>query len=263
MSLATSKTAGRVSEKVALITGAGSGIGAATAHRLAQEGASIVATDINGDSAAAVAAAICAVGGKAQGLTHDVTSVEDWDRVVQSSVADFGGIDVLVNNAGIATESQELMSHDLATWRRVLAVNLDGVFLGLRACGRVMQEGGGGSVINLASIMGKVGLAGLGAYCASKGAVTLLTKSAAVEWAPFHIRVNSIHPGFAETPLVANSIALSEAPDETRALITAAHPVGRLGSPSEIADAIVFLASDESSFMTGSELVVDGGYTAQ
>ena len=254
---------GRVAGKVALVTGGASGIGAASAHHLAQEGASVVVSDIDAEGAASIADAIKAVGGQALALEHDVTDPDAWDRVVSETVSTFGGLDVLVNNAGIAVTSQELAAHDLDVWRKVLAINLDGVFFGLRACGKAMEQRGGGSVINMASILGKVGFAGAAAYCASKGAVTTLTKSAALEWAPMNIRVNSIHPGFIDTPLVSNAAKEEENPEEIMALITAAHPVGRLGVAEEIANAVVFLASHESSFMTGSEMVVDGGFTAQ
>ena len=155
------------------------------------------------------------------------------------------------------------MEQSLEDWRRVLAVNLDGVFLGMRHAGPALAESGGGSVINVSSILGKVGLAGAAAYCASKGGVTLLTKAAALEWAPLGIRVNSVHPGFIDTPMVSNVLQQVENGNEVRDLLISRHALGRLGLAREIADAVLFLASDESSFMTGSELVVDGGYTAQ
>jgi NAD(P)-dependent dehydrogenase (short-subunit alcohol dehydrogenase family) len=145
----------------------------------------------------------------------------------------------------------------------VLAVNLDGVFLGMRHAGPALAESGGGSVINISSILGKVGLANATSYCASKGGVMLLTKAAALEWAPLKIRVNSIHPGFIDTPMVSDALHRAENGNEAREMIISRHALGRLGVAREIADGVVFLASDESSFMTGSELVIDGGYTAQ
>jgi NAD(P)-dependent dehydrogenase (short-subunit alcohol dehydrogenase family) len=157
----------------------------------------------------------------------------------------------------------ELMTHTLEDWRRILSINLDGVFLGLRHAGPAIAAAGGGSVINLSSILGKVGLPNAAAYCASKGGVLLLTKAAALEWAPLGIRVNSVHPGFIDTPMVSGALQASENGNEMRDMIISRHAMARFGVPREIADAIVFLASDESSFMTGSELVVDGGYTAQ
>jgi NAD(P)-dependent dehydrogenase (short-subunit alcohol dehydrogenase family) len=167
-----------------------------------------------------------------------------------------------VDDAGIAGGPFPLLSHSFEDWRRILSVNLDGVFLGLRHAGPLIATSGGGSVINLSSILGKVDLPEAAAYCASKGGVLMLTKAAALEWAPLGIRVNSVHPGFIDTPMVANSVMLQADGNEKKALLVAAHALGRFGVPREIADAILFLASDESSFMTGAELVVDGGYTA-
>jgi NAD(P)-dependent dehydrogenase (short-subunit alcohol dehydrogenase family) len=254
--------AGRLAGKVALVTGAASGLGAETARWLAREGAAVLLTDRDG-AGEAVAAGIVADGGQAAFRHHDVTSETEWQAAVDAATTAFGRLDILVNNAGIVGNQLALMTHSLEDWRRILAVNLDGVFLGMRAVGPVMAAQGAGSIINLSSIMGKVATANVTAYCASKGGVLMLTKAAAVEWAPLGIRVNSVHPGFIDTPMVANALQASENGNEMRSMIIAAHPLGRLGVPREIADAIVFLASDEASFMTGAELVVDGGYTAQ
>jgi NAD(P)-dependent dehydrogenase (short-subunit alcohol dehydrogenase family) len=255
----------RLSGKVALVTGAASGIGAAAARRLAQDGAAVLLTDrdIGGEE---VAASIAAAGGQARFRLHDVTSHPDWAAAVEHAVEDFGRLDILVNNAGIAGGNHELMDHSYEAWRQILGVNLDGVFLGLRHAGpriAASNPGGGGSVINISSILGKVGMAGAAAYCASKGGVTLLTKAAALEWAPLGIRVNSVHPGFIETPMVAGALAAREDGNEMKVALIGAHPIGRFGVPREIGDAIAFLASDEASFITGAELLVDGGYTAQ
>jgi NAD(P)-dependent dehydrogenase (short-subunit alcohol dehydrogenase family) len=253
--------AGRVAGKVALITGAASGLGAETARRLAAEGAAVMLTDR--DSAVEqVALAIGAAGGRAQFMLHDVTSETEWAAAVAAAVAHFGKLDILVNNAGVGSNSLELMTHTLDDWRQILSINLDGVFLGLRHAGPAIAANGGGSIINLSSILGKVGLPNAAAYCASKGGVLMLTKAAALEWAALGIRVNSVHPGFIDTPMVANALHAAENGNEMRDALIAAHPLGRFGVPREIADAVVFLASDESSFMTGAELVVDGGYTA-
>jgi NAD(P)-dependent dehydrogenase (short-subunit alcohol dehydrogenase family) len=173
----------------------------------------------------------------------------------------FGRIDVLVNNAGVGG-GQPLLESSLEAWRGVIAVNLDGVFLGLRHVGPAMIGTGGGSVINISSILGKVGQAGAAAYCASKGGVALLTKAAALELAPMGVRVNSVHPGYIETPMVSNALHEAENGNEMRDMLITRHALGRMGVPKEIANGILFLASDESSFMTGSELVIDGGYTA-
>jgi len=258
-----SQKKGRVEGKVALVTGAASGLGAATARRLAAEGASVMLSDVAADAGQAVAEEILGTGAQCAFARHDVTNEEDWKHVVAATVERFGKLNVLVNNAGVAGGFFELMTHTYESWRRVLSVNLDGVFLGLRYAGPAIAKAGGGSVINLSSIMGKVAMPGAGAYCASKGGVTLLTKSAALEWAPLNIRVNSVHPGFIDTPMVSNALHTVENGNEMRDLIISRHALGRLGVPKEIADTILFLASDESSFITGSEIVVDGGYTAQ
>lgn len=254
---------GRLAGKVALVTGAASGLGAETARRLAREGAAVMLSDLSIGDGEAVTAEIIAGGGRAAFIAHDVTSEDDWIAAVTATTTALGRLDILVNNAGIVGNQLALMTHSLADWRRILAVNLDGVFLGMRAVGPVMAGQGGGSVINLSSIMGKVAMPNVTAYAASKGGVLMLTKAAAVEWAPLGIRVNSVHPGFIDTPMVANALHAAENGNEMRSAIIAAHPLGRLGVPREIADAVVFLASDEASFMTGAELVVDGGYTAQ
>lgn len=256
----------RLSGKVALVTGAASGIGAAAARRLARDGAKVLLTDrdLAGED---IAASIAVQGGQAAFRLHDVTSQSDWAAAVEHAVQDFGRLDILVNNAGIAGGRHELMDHSYDEWRQILSVNLDGVFLGLRHAGpRIAASnagGGGGSVINISSILGKVGMSGAAAYCASKGGVTLLTKAAALEWAPLGIRVNSVHPGFIDTPLVSNALAARDDGNEMRVALMGAHPIGRFGLPREIGDVIAFLASDEASFITGAELVVDGGYTAQ
>jgi NAD(P)-dependent dehydrogenase (short-subunit alcohol dehydrogenase family) len=254
---------GRLSGRVALVSGAAMGLGAATAKRFAAEGAAVLLTDREEEAGEATLAAILAEGGTAAFIAHDVTDEAGWERVVAEAVTRFGALHILVNNAGVAGENLSLLDHSTDVWRRIMAVNLDGVYFGLRAAGPAIAASGGGSVINLSSILGKVGLANAAAYCASKGGVLMLTKAAALEWAPMNIRVNSVHPGFIDTPMVRNALAASENGNEMASLLVAAHPIGRFGVPSEIADAILFLASDDSRFMTGAELVVDGGYTAQ
>jgi NAD(P)-dependent dehydrogenase (short-subunit alcohol dehydrogenase family) len=252
---------GRVAGKVAVITGAASGLGAESARRLAREGAKLVLTDLASEAGEALTEQLTSQGHEAIFLTQDVTDEAGWLEVVKAAVSRFGRIDVLVNSAGIA-DSEPLMEMTFETWRKVLSVNLDGTFLGMRAVTPIMAETGGGSIINLSSILGKVGMAGASAYCASKGGVLMLTKATALELAPLGIRVNSVHPGFIETPMVVNALHEAENGNEMRDLIISRHALGRLGVPREIADGILFLASDESSFMTGSELVIDGGYTA-
>lgn len=254
--------AGRMNGKVALVTGAAMGLGAETARRLAAEGAAVMLTDRDEAHGETVAEEIVKAGGKAAFLLHDAASESDWENAVAVTSQRFGALHVLVNNAGISGGTLPLMEHSLEDWRRVMSVNLDGVFLGLRHAGPAIAASGGGSIINLSSILGKVGLPNAAAYCASKGGVLLLTKAAALEWAPLGIRVNSVHPGFIETPMVSNAIHQAENGNEMRDQLISAHALGRFGVPREIADAILFLASDESSFMTGAEMVVDGGYTA-
>lgn len=253
--------AGRVKGKVALVSGGASGLGAESGRRLAREGARVMLTDLAHDRGQAVADEILAEGGEAAFLPHDVTDEAQWIATVQATVARFGRLDVLVNSAGIGG-GEPLLEATLEGWRRVTGINLDGTFLGLRHAAPAMIAGGGGSIINLSSILGKVGFPGAAAYCASKGGVALLTKAAALELAATGVRVNSVHPGFIETPMVAEALHASENGNEMRDMLISRHALGRLGAPREIADAIVFLASDESSFMTGAELVIDGGYTA-
>ena len=253
--------AGRVAGKVVLITGAASGLGAESARRLASEGAHLVLTDMASDAGSDLAQSLSAQGHQALFLTQDVTDDALWTEVAKAAMDRFGKIDVLINSAGISG-SEPFLEASLATWRQVMSVNLDGTFLGMRAVAPIMAEGGGGSIINLSSILGKVGMAGAAAYCASKGGVLMLTKATALELAPLGIRVNSVHPGFIETPMVTNALHEAENGNEMRDLIISRHALGRMGLAREIADGIVFLASDESSFMTGAELVIDGGYTA-
>ncbi len=254
--------AGRVDSKVVLITGGASGLGAESGRRLAKEGATVVLTDLQADAGQALADQITAAGGRAEFLMQDVTDEARWGEVVEAVMNRFGRIDVLVNSAGIGEGGQPILEATYAAWKRVIDINLDGTFLGVKAVAPAMAAAGRGSIINLSSILGKVGQAGAAAYCASKGGVLMLTKAVALELAPLGVRVNSVHPGYIDTPMVVNALRNSENENELRDMIISRHAMGRLGVPREIADAIVFLASDESSFMTGSELVVDGGYTA-
>ncbi|MGD9536680.1 MAG: glucose 1-dehydrogenase [Alphaproteobacteria bacterium] len=255
--------AGRVAGKVALITGGAAGIGAASARALGAEGAKLVLTDVNEAGAQALAARLGKDGIEAIGLGHDVTDEAAWETVIKASLARFGRLDVVVNNAGIAfvgpTEETTL-----ADWRRMLAVNLDGVFLGTKHAIRAMK-GHGGSIINVSSILGIDGLATAAAYCASKGGVRLFTKAVAIECgeAGNGIRVNSVHPGYIHTAMFDTDIAAFGSLEAKKKAVGALHPIGRIGQPEEIAAGIVFLASDESSFVTGAELVIDGGYTAR
>ncbi len=254
----------RLAGKVALVTGAASGIGRATARAMAEEGAAIVATDLNETDGAALAEEIEGAGGQGLFLRHDVSQEDDWAAVMAALGARFGRLDVAVNNAGIG-EPLPIRQTSLADWRRTIAVNLDGVFLGTKAAIEAMAVSGGGSIVNISSVLGIVGSPASAAYSAAKGGVRLLSKSAALECAEagLGIRVNSVHPGYIETPMVQDAFERRADPAATRKHIEGLHPLGHLGDAADIAAAIVFLASDDSKFVTGTELVVDGGFTAR
>ncbi|MCB1290411.1 glucose 1-dehydrogenase [Mycolicibacterium sp.] len=235
---------GRVDDKVALISGGARGMGAADARMLVAEGAKVVIGDILDEQGTALAEEL----GEAAHYVHlDVTSAEDWKFAVDTAVQTFGKLDVLVNNAGIA-QAAPLKTVDMTRWQKVLDVNLTGPMLGIKAVIEPMVAAGGGSIINISSIEGLRGAVWMHSYVASKWGLRGLTKSAALELAPEKIRVNSIHPGFIRTPMTKHL------PDN---IVSA--PMGRPGKPEEVATFVVFLASDESSFSTGAEYVVDGG----
>lgn len=236
----------RLKDKVALITGAAQGIGLTVAQTFVREGATVIAADIKASDSKEF---------EVQQL--DVSSPADWSRVVESVIAKHGRIDVLVNNAGIVYCYETLDGTDLDSWQKVLSVNLTGSFLGIQAVLPSMRGMRKGSIINFSSMWGIVGTAGAAAYAAAKGGVRNMTKNAAVTYAPENVRVNSVHPGLIRTPLVTSQS------DDLNAEIIAKTPMGRMGTPEEVANVCLFLASDESSFMTGAELVIDGGYLAQ
>jgi NAD(P)-dependent dehydrogenase (short-subunit alcohol dehydrogenase family) len=254
---------GRVQGKVALVTGAGLGLGRATSLLLAKEDARLVVTDIDEKLAAQTAEAIAEAGGEALSLRHDVSNPDDWPVVMAAIEKKFGRLDVLVNNAGIAI-AKTIEDTTLAEWRRTMAVNLDSVFLGCQAGIELMKKGAGGSIVNLSSIDGIIGEADLAAYCASKGGVRTLTKAVAVHCAEqkYGIRCNSIHPGYIWTPQTENYLRDLGRLEEERAKALSRHPIGFLGEPNDIAYMVLYLASDESKFVTGAEMVVDGGYLA-
>ena len=256
---------GRTQGKVALVTGAALGIGRASAELLAREGAKVVLTDLLDTEGQAVASAIVEAGGEAIYLHHDVADEAQWERVIAAAVDRFGRLDVLVNNAGVGWGGPP-EDETLERWRRLMSINLDGVFLGVKHAIRAMKaSGGGGSIINLSSIEGLIGDPNLGAYNASKGGVRLYTKSTALYCAKagLRIRVNSIHPGYIWTPMVENYLRSVGDLAAGRAALDALHPIGHVGEPDDIAYGVLYLASDESKFVTGTELVIDGGYTAQ
>jgi len=251
---------GRVQDKVALITGGASGIGLATAQLLAAEGARVIIGDVD---PAAAARAVAAIGRPAAFLALDVTREDQWIVVTDRVASEFGRLDILVNNAGVVF-LKDVETTTLAEWRDLMAVNHDGVFLGCKHAIRVMKNRGGGSIVNMSSVAGLIGHPALAAYCASKGGVRLLTKSVALHCARrgYNIRCNSVHPSFADTPMLDGMLARTDDPAKTRAGWSAAAPIGRLAQPVEVARTILFLASDESAFTTGAELVIDGGMTA-
>ncbi len=255
----------RVKDKVALITGGALGLGACAARLLAQEGAKVVVTDVRDEEGQGVAAAINAVGGQARYIHHDVADEAAWTTAIAGAVAAFGRLDIVVNNAGIGPTGT-IESTSFADYRRLMSINMDGVFLGTKYAIKAMKDcEAKGSVINLSSIEGLIGDPDLAAYNASKGGVRLLTKSAALHCALTRtgIRVNSIHPGYILTPMVEGICDESSDGAAKLAALAALHPVGHLGTPEDIGWGIVYLASDEARFITGAELVIDGGYTAQ
>jgi NAD(P)-dependent dehydrogenase (short-subunit alcohol dehydrogenase family) len=254
---------GRVAGKVALVTGAGMGLGRAAALLLAAEGAKVAVTDIDDEAGRATAGAIAGKGGECLFAHHDVSEPEGWPPVMTAVEERFGRLDVLVNNAGIAI-AKTIEDTTLDDWRRTMAVNLDGVFLGCQHAIKLMKRAGSGSIVNLSSIDGIVGEADLAAYCASKGGVRTLTKAVAAHCAQagYGIRCNSIHPGYVWTPQTENYLKDLGRLEEEKAKALARHPIGFLGEPSDVAYMVLYLASDESRFVTGSEMVVDGGYLA-
>ena len=248
---------GRVADKVVLITGAAQGLGEASSQALAREGAIVVLTDVQDDAGAAVADAIRSSGGRAAFLHLDVTSEDEWINVVSRVVTTYGRIDVLVNNAAVAITAASIADVSLADWRKQHSVNVEGTFLGIKHSLPVIRGSGGGSIINMSSTTGLRGALGMAAYSATKGAIRLLSKSVAVECAKVNdqVRVNSVHPGMIATPGLANVLQHGPASGQSPQDI-------KTGRPEDVAGAIVYLASDESVFVTGSELVVDGGRTA-
>ncbi len=251
---------GRVEGKVALVTGAASGIGLAAAKLLLDEGAKVVLTDRDNSRSES---ALAALGHHASYRGLDVTREDEWIAVTDAVVAEFGHIDILLNSAGMAL-LKDIEATTLEEWRALMAVNLDGTFLGCKHAVRVMKDRGGGSIVNMSSVAGLIGSGNLAAYSASKGGVRLLTKSVALHCARkgYNIRCNSVHPSFVETPMLRSMIAGARDPLKMETNYRQAAPLGRLAQPIEIARTILFLASDESAFTTGAELVVDGGLTA-
>jgi len=257
----------RVEGKVALVTGARRGLGAAISTLLAGEGAQVIVSDRKADGSEEVLKQIADAGGEAIFIEHDITSQESWDKAISTAVSRFGKLDILVNNAGVGA-GKNIEAATLDEWRWVMSINLDGTFLGTQKAIGAMKTTGGGSIVNISSIEGLVGDRRMVAYDTSKGGVVMLSRSAALHCAKnqYNIRVNTVHPGFIDTKMVQGFLkAIAEDGDVVKARkeLEALHPLGHLGEPADVAYAVLYLASDESKFATGSELVVDGGYTAQ
>ncbi|HJR52342.1 MAG TPA: glucose 1-dehydrogenase [Gemmatimonadota bacterium] len=244
--------------RVAIVTGAGSGIGRAIAHGLAAEGARVVVSDVDEAGGADTVAAIEKAGGTATFVRADVSKPGDGEALVGSAVQEFGALHVAVNNAGIGGPSAPIGDYPIDGWDRVIAINLSGVFYGMRYQIPALLDSGGGSIVNVASILGQVGFANSAAYVAAKHGVVGLTRSAAIEYAARGVRVNAIGPAFINTPLIEKNMT-----PEARAGLVAKHPIGRLGEPEEVAELVVWLSSDKASFVNGSYYAIDGGYLAQ
>ncbi|HAF77876.1 MAG TPA: 3-beta hydroxysteroid dehydrogenase [Maribacter sp.] len=255
----------RVKNKVAIVTGGASGLGESSAILLAREGAKIVITDVDDENGTKVVQDINNDGGEAIFIKQDVSKEEEWKMVIETTIKTYGKLHIVANSAGIGIGGT-VEDVTLDDWKNLINVNLHGTFLGTQYGIKGMKETGeGGSIINFSSIEGLIGDPNLPAYNASKGGVTIFTKSAALHCAKqgYKIRVNSIHPAYIWTPMVENFLKAQGNVEEGKKQLESLHPVGHLGEPDDIGYGVVYLASDESKFMTGSELVIDGGYTAQ
>lgn len=243
--------------KAVIITGAASGIGKATAELFAEQGASVVISDIQEDEGRVITENIIASGGKASFFKTDVARPEDMEALVNFTVKTYGRLDVAVNNAGIAGELNPIADMSIESWQKVIAVNLNSLFYGMKYQIPAMLKSGGGSIVNISSILGAVGFAGSAAYTAAKHGAVGLSQTAALEYSAQGIRINAVGPGFIETPMLSSLDA------EMKEQVVALHPIGRLGTSEEVAELIYWLGSDKSSFVTGSYYPIDGGYLAR
>lgn len=251
----------RLEGKVAIITGAAGAQGEAEAKLFAKEGAKVVVTDVNEEGVNRVVNEIKEAGGEAIGVVHDVSSPEDWDKVVEKTVNEFGAIHILVNNAGITGQiMQPIEEMTIEEYNKIMDINAKGPFLGIKAVLEEMKKVDGASIVNISSLSGMYGI-GNPAYNSSKGALRLLTKNVALDYAKFNIRVNSVHPGTIETPMIKEVLDANDGAGRKAALSTI--PLNFLGQAEDVANAVLFLASDESRFITGTELVIDGGSLLQ
>lgn len=256
----------RITDKICLVTGAANGLGEASSRLLAKEGGTVILTDIDVERGESLAQEIRDTGAQALFIRHNVTSEEDWNRVFTTVLDRYGKLDVLVNNAGGGTYN-DVETLSLEDWKNIISLNLDSTFLGTQLAIKSMKDTGGGSIINMSSVGGLVGSPNLVAYSAAKAGVKLFTKSVALHCGAqnYNIRVNTVHPGLIKTKsgMEMASKATGMSVEDAETAFAAMHPIGRIGIPLEIANMVLFLASDESSFATGGEFVVDGGYTAQ